>query len=513
MKLKELLKDVILEQMYGYDENFEIEYLCTHSKKICKNSLFFALNGTNANGQNYALEALKNGAKVIVTENNVKNNFINKIDFKVHKNASNLVPEKACVIVVKNARVAMSKICANFYENLHKNLKIISVVGTNGKTSTTHILAKILSQSGKSVGVIGTNQISYNGKTFENDMTTPDPIELHKIFYDMAKNNVEYVVMEVSAHAIYFDKLYGVKSECTIFTNFSQDHLDFFKTMENYKNTKLKFFDKEFTKSCVVNVDDLVGREILSKANIPSVTYGIKNPSDVFAVNVSMNLNGSQFVVNSFDDVYEIKSNLTCLFNVYNILSCIACASVLGVSKTHIKKAIKNLDNIAGRFNILDFKQNFNVVVDYAHTPESLRNLLVNVKGLTKSKIITVFGCPGNRDEKKREIMGKIAGELSDYCIITTDNPQFENSYRIIRQIEYGVSKTNCPYKLLDDREEAISLALSLAQPKNTVLIVGKGIENYQNINGEHVPFADYECVKKQLLIAKKIKLLNKFLY
>lgn len=512
MKLKELLKNVDFEQIFEQNDNLEIEYLCENSKKICKNSLFFALNGTNTNGENYILEAIKNGAVAIVTEKEFKYNS-NRIVFKNDKNTPIFAPKKVCQIVVKNARQTMSKICANFYENLHKNLKIISVVGTNGKTSTTHILAQILSFSGKNVGIIGTNKIEYNNMVLDNDMTTPDTIELHKLFYDMAKNNVEYVVMEVSAHAIYFDKMYGVKSECAIFTNFSQDHLDFFKTMENYKNTKKSFFDKQFCKSCVLNVDDEVGREILSSANIPAVTYGIKNPSDVFAVNVKMDLKGSEFVVNSFDEVFKLKSNLTCLFNVYNILSCVACASFLGIPNKIIKMALKNINSIDGRFNLIESKQNFNIIIDYAHTPESLKNLLINVKTLTKSRIITVFGCPGNRDETKREIMGKIAGEFSDYCILTSDNPQYENSFRIMRQIEYGLYQTNCPYKLIDDRSQAINLALSLAQPKNTVLIVGKGVENYQNINGEHIPFSDFECVKHQLALAKKIKLLDKFLY
>lgn len=513
MELKNLIKGVDLTHKINYNPELEIEYLCENSKKICKNSLFFALKGTNTNGQNYVFEAIKNGAKVIVLEQEVKTNFIKKIDFKNAKNMQNLLANSVCQIVVKNCRKAMSIICANFYENLHKNLKIISVVGTNGKTSVTHILANILKKSGKNVGIIGTNQIYYNFKTIENDMTTPDPILLHKTFYEMTQNGVEYVVMEVSAHAIFFDKLYGVKSEYAIFTNFSQDHLDFFKTMENYKSTKKQFFTSEYTKNAIVNIDDPVGREILAKADIPCLSYGIKNPSDVFAVNISMDLKGSKFVVNYNDDIFEIQSNLTCLFNVYNILACITCAKDLGVDNASIISALKQMENVAGRFNIIDAKQNFNIIVDYAHTPESLKNLLINVKTLTHSKIITVFGCPGNRDEHKREIMGKIAGEYSDYCVITSDNPQYENSYRIIRQIESGVCQTSCAYSIIDDRKEAITLALSLASPKSTILVVGKGIEGYQNINGEHIPFSDIECINSQLKLAKKLKLDNKFLY
>lgn len=513
MKLKQLLKGVFIEQIIDYNPEIEIEYLCDNSKKNCKNSLFFALNGTNTNGLNYVHEAVENGAKVVVLEKNVKNNFMNKIDFKMYKNAQKSPSHFVCQIIVENCRKAMSQICANFYENLHKNLKVISVVGTNGKTSVTHIMEKILLEANKKVGIIGTNQIRFFGKTISNDMTTPDPIVLYKTFYEMAKKGVEYVVMEVSAHAIYFDKVYALDSECAIFTNFSQDHLDFFKTMENYKNAKLKFFKENHIKQNILNIDDEVGREILNISKSPCLTYGIKNPSDIFAVNISMNLKGSSFVVNCNDELMSISTNLTCLFNIYNILACIGCAKALNIDSETIIRALSKIENVAGRFNILDLKQNFNVIVDYAHTPESLKNLLVNVKNLTHGKILTVFGCPGNRDELKREIMGKIAGTFSDYCIITSDNPQYENSFRIMRQIEYGLSQTKCPYSLVDDRRQAINLALSLAQPKSTVLIVGKGIEDYQNINGIHVPFNDIECVKSQLALAKKLKLDNKFLY
>lgn len=494
MELKKLISEVVINQKVNFDENIQVENICMDSSKCTKNSLFFAINGTNTNGELYVSNAVKNGVVVVVAEHKIDNLNV-------------------CQLIVDNTRSAMAKMSANFYDNAHKKLKIIAIVGTNGKTSTAHILGSILSYANKKVGIIGTNGCYICGKKIENDMTTPDPIELHKLFYDMSQVGVEYVIMEASAHAIYLHKLDGIRTECAIFTNFSQDHLDFFGTMENYKQTKLSFFSPKFTKCCAVNVDDKVGLEILNSTSLPCITFGIKNPSDIFAVNISMDLKGSEFVVNAFYDVYQIKTNLTCLFNVYNILSCIACASFLGITSSVIKKALTNMSQIAGRFNVIDLKQNFNIVIDYAHTPESLKSLLQNIKILTKSKIITVFGCPGNRDELKREIMGEIAGKYSDFCVITSDNPQFENSYRIMRQIEQGVYKTNCPYKLVDDREQAVGLALSLAQAKTTVLIVGKGVEDYQNINGEHIPYSDKRAVEKQLLIAKKLKLENKFLY
>ena len=494
MELRKLIYKIAINQRINFDGNIKVENLCLDSSKCSKNCLFFALKGTNTNGELYASSAVKNGAVVVVAEHKIENLNV-------------------CQLIVEDARNAMAQMSANFYYNAHKKLKIIAIVGTNGKTSTAHILGSILSCANKKVGIIGTNGSFICGEKIENDMTTPDPIELHKLFYDMSQVGVEYVVMEVSAHAIFLHKLDGIKTECAIFTNFSQDHLDFFGTMENYKQTKLSFFSPKWTKCCVINIDDKVGQEILNMTSLPCITFGIKNPSDIFAVNISMNLKGSEFVVNAFYDVYTIKTNLTCLFNVYNILGCIACANFLGITQSAIKKALTNMTQIAGRFNVIDLKQNFNIVIDYAHTPESLKSLFKNIKYLTKTKIITVFGCPGNRDELKREIMGEIAGQHSDFCVITSDNPQFENSYRIMRQIEQGVYKTKCPYKLIDDREQAIGLALSLAKAKTTILIVGKGVENYQNINGEHIPYSDKKAVENQLLIAKKLKLDSKFLY
>lgn len=493
MQLKTLIKNLEITQTLNVDENVDILDICSNSKTCKADSIFVCLSGTNTDGQIYVHEAIKNGAKVVVCE--------------CVLDAS--VPQ----IVVKNARISLTKLCANFFNNPQNKLKFVSVVGTNGKTSTAHILAHILTHANKKVGIIGTNGIFYGGKKYFNDMTTPDPYMLFKTLQKMRDANVEYVIMEVSAHAIFFNKVYGIKNECTIFTNFSQDHLDFFGTMQNYKQVKLSYLTLQNTKSLVVNIDDKVGKEILQSTNILTLTYGIKNPSDVFAVNISMNLEGSEFVVNNLDNVYSIKTNLTCLFNVYNILSCISACNILGISKKIIQKSLLSLSQIDGRFNLIKSKQNFNIIIDYAHTPKSLQSLLQNIKKLTKSKIITVFGCPGNRDELKRSIMGEIAGQLSDYVIVTTDNPEYENSIRIMRHIENGIKKTNTPYKLVDDRQNAINLALSLASPKSTVLIVGKGSEDYQLINGKHVEYSDYLAVEQYLSMAKKLKLDNKFIY
>lgn len=493
MKIKQLSENVEIKKMIDVNQESDIESLSDNSKTCRKNSIFFCISGYSTNGQNFVKEAVKNGAVCVVTESelNVK------------------IPQ----IIVKNVRETISLMSANFYQNAHKKLKIISIIGTNGKTSTSYILKSILESAGKKVGIIGTSGVIIGNKKLESDLTTPDPITLHKIFSEMQTSGIEYAVMEVSAHAIYLNKVFGIVSDIAIFTNVSQDHLDFFGTMENYTNVKKSFFNKNHTKSCIVNVDDDTGRELLKEVKLPIMTYGIKNPSDIFAINISMRLSGSEFFVNACDEIFKIRTNLSGLFNVYNILSAICVAKLLSISNEQIQKGIEMISGVEGRFNLIDMGQNFNVVVDYAHTPESLKNLLGNIKNLTKFPIITVFGCPGNRDETKRAVMGEIAGNFSDYVIVTTDNPLYENQYRIMRDIESGVVKTKCGYRLMENRSEAISLALSLATPKSTVVVAGKGVETYQNINGIHIPYNDFDEIKRHITRMKKYNGTKKFLF
>lgn len=483
MKLKDLLKNVEVVNSINYDEDINIESVCDNSNKCVKNSMFICINGYNTNGQQYVKQAKNNGAIVVVSEN-----------------IANL---KLCQIVVKNSRKALSIISQNFYNNANKQLKIIGIVGTNGKTSCCNIIFNMLSDLNKKVGMIGTNIVKFNNKEYEIDLTTPDPLQLNEWFFKMQQQDVEYVVMEVSAHAIYLNKVFGIKFECLLYTNISQDHLDFFKTMENYSKVKIDFFNLKNAKSCVINVDDDYAKTLLSQTDLPVLTYGIKNPSDIFAINLKMDLSGSSFVANICDDIGSVTTNLKGLFNVYNILGAMGVIKMLGFSSDKIFKSIEKLNVVNGRFNILKCGQNFNVVIDYAHTPESLETILSEIKSLTKNDIICVFGCPGNRDELKRSLMGKIAGKYCSFVVITNDNCQYENSFLIMKEIEKGVKKTNCQYLVVEDRKMAIKCAMSVVKPNQTLLIAGKGMENYQNINGFKVPYSDFkvatDCLTQML--------------
>mgnify|MGYP004643225881 FL=1 len=479
MKLSKLLLNLDIVEKVNYDEDIEIDNIYDNSCKVTKNSLFICISGYSTNGENYAYDAEKNGAVVIVSTKKLN--------------------VKCTQIIVKDDRKALSIIASNYFDNSHRNLKMIGVVGTNGKSSCSQIIFDMLKGLNKNVGLIGTNIIRYNDEILENSMTTPDPIKLHKTLNDMEKAGVSYVVMEVSAHAIYLSKVYGIKFETLLFTNISQDHLDFFKTMENYANVKMDFFNLTNANSCVINIDDDYGQKILLKNNLPCLSYGLKNPSDIFAIDIKLNLKKSSFIANICDDIINIESKLIGLFNVYNVLGAIGVLKILDFKIEEIIKAVKNIKIVEGRFNSVDIGQNFNVIIDYAHTPKSLEVVLNQVKKLTRGNIITIFGCPGNRDETKRSIMGEIAGTLSNFVIITTDNPQYENVYRIIREIEQGVKQTDSQYLIVEDRKMAIRCALSICDDNSTLLVVGKGAESYQNVNGYKIHYCDEDVVKECL--------------
>ena len=474
MTISKLLEGV---KYVGKVNNFncKVTNLTVSSVEVTSGSVFFAVKGTSHNGNDYIAEAFNNGAKLVISD--------------THSDLAN-------VITVKNIRKVISKLAYKFYNPIKNGIKSIGVVGTNGNTSTTYILKNILEKSGFSVGVIGTLGIYYKNVKIEPSLTTPDAIYLYKLIGDMATVGVNYVIMELSAHAIYQYRANDIKFETLIFTNCTQDHLDYFSNFEEYKKVKLSVFTTKHTKSAVVNVDDRSGREIVFSNAVPTLTYGIYEPSDVFAINLNVSSANTQYLVNAFDDIGEVKTKLLGEFNVYNVLSSITTACLLGVSLSTCIDAVNEMKSVKGR---LEFVENYNgadIFVDYAHTPDGLEKLLKTVKTFCKNKLYLVFGCGGNRDKDKREKMGKIAGEYADFTIITSDNPRFEEPYSIIRQIEKGIREKSLKYITIQSRYMATGYAISKLKQGDVLVIAGKGAEEYQDVMGVKLNYSDVLTVR-----------------
>ena len=474
MKLKNLIIDGY--KVYGNLET-EISSISFSSKNVKKNSLFVCLKGENFDGHNFVEEAIKQGASAILTER--------KLDFAIPQ------------IVCKNSRKGFAEICARFYGEPQKKLKLIGITGTNGKTTTSHIIKKILETAGKKVGLIGTQGSRIGNRKIRTNLTTPDPDELFLTLKKMADKNVEYVVMEVSAHALALNKIYGLCFEIGILTNITEDHLDFFKNMQAYEDAKISFFNSNFIKSAVVNIDDEKIRKNLNKINVPIVTYGLKNPSDVFALDIVKSLDGTSFVVNYFDNVISLQTCLVGEFNVYNILAGICACALLGVYGNPTIQAFKKIVLPLGRFNVFNLKDDLCVVIDYAHTPDGMKNVLKTIKEVDNRKLICVFGCGGNREQQKRAIMGEIAENFADFVVLTNDNPRFEVPEKIIADIESGMKKTN--HICIADRKEATKYALKISGGEAIIALLGKGDETMQEINGEKYPYNDFEEIKNSL--------------
>lgn len=463
MLLKELLENVKIKQIIG-SENIDISAITIDSKKVQKNNLFICLKGENFDGHECVCEAEKFGAVAVIVERRLDTDLTQ--------------------IIVDDARAAMSKIAANFYDNPSKNMKIVGVTGTNGKTTVTHIIKHILESSGKKVGLIGTLGVFF-GKTFyEPTLTTPDPIELHKILKEMYDYGIDYVVMEVSAHAIDLKKIDDIRFEVGVFTNLTQDHLDYFKDMQTYKSVKTSFFENSRCKYSVINSDDEVGRQLISNIYGDCLSYGIDNPSDVFAINIKEKISGISFVMNLFDSVYKINSKLIGKFNVSNMLAAAVTAGVLGINQKIIANAISEFKGVDGRLEKVVSDSGINVFIDYAHTPDGLKNSLNALKNVTDGNLFCVFGCGGNRDDTKRPLMGEISGNIADFSVITSDNPRYEEPMDIIRQIESGILKITKEYVIVQKREKAIEYALKKLKNGDTMLVAGKGAEKFQEILG-----------------------------
>lgn len=469
------LYDIISNLKFIGIKNFKDTEICAltiNSNEPTENGIFFCINGIKNDGHKFAETAVENGAVCLIVER--------YLDLPVTQ------------IMVDDVRVAMSYISSIFFETYKTKMKFIGITGTNGKTTTTFILRKILMEMGKRVGLIGTEGIFINSLMLPPMLTTPDPIDLHKMIKTFTKNDCEFCVMEVSAHAIALNKIDDIHYNIVGLTNITKDHLDFFLTMENYKNCKASLFSNKHAKLGIINTDSKPTKEISSHSNLTIKTIG--QNGDYRIVQSVQNFKGSVLIFEHNNENYEIKTNLIGDYNLSNLMLAISVLHNLNFELKDIVEKINSIEfEIPGRFNVLKLKTDYNVIIDYAHTPDGMKNIISTVKKLTNGKIITLFGCGGNRDKTKRKEMGEIATQLSDYVVITSDNPRDENPNMIIGEITENLTKTN--YEIEVDRKKAIEKALTIAKTGDVVLILGKGAENYQEISGVKFHFSDYEVV------------------
>lgn len=480
MKLYDIISNLKFIGIKNYQE-LNIDSLSCDSNEKINDGIYFCIKGINRDGHNYAKDAIENGAVCLVVEK--------FLDLPITQ------------ILVENSRIAMSFISSVFYETYKSKMKFIGITGTNGKTTTTFLIREILTKLGKSVGLIGTEGIYINHLLLPANLTTPDPIDLHKLIKDMDNNGCEYCVMEVSAHAIALNKIDNIYYDIVGLTNITKDHLDYFINMENYMKCKASLFDYKHAKFGIINTDVKYGKEISKRSNIEIQTVG--KDADIKIIDSNKGLSGTDFKFQYRDKIYKAHTNLIGDYNISNIMMAIACLINLGININDIIDTINTNEFIVpGRFNVLNLDTNYNVIIDYAHTPDGIKNVLTAIKNLPIARLITVFGCGGNRDKTKRSEMGEVATDLSDFVIVTSDNPRFENPELIIDDIMTGI-KSNNAYRI-ENRKSAIEYALSIAKANDVVAILGKGAENYQDINGVKIPYSDYDVVDNYFKYSKK---------
>jgi len=479
----ETLLNGVSHEIIQRGSNAEISSVTIDSRKVKPGSLYICLRGLTVDGHSFILSAAAAGATAVLVEER-----------------SITYPQDLTVIFVKNTRQAMAYVAANYNGHPAQKLRLIGVTGTNGKTTTTYFIEEILRKLGRKTGLIGTVGARVGDTPLDIPFataTTPDPLELHEMFAKMLELGVQDVVMEVSSHALAFFKMEGLIFDVGVFTNLTQDHLDFHGTMINYALAKAQLFAQ--SKVAVVNGDDEYTPLMLKiHGEDPYIIYSIDTPSGLQATNVKCMPFGSTF------DLWEEKYNLlvSARYNVYNILATIGVAMVLGQplsSVEAIRKAVSEISSVPGRIQAVPNSIGVQIFVDYAHSPDSLEKTIASIREITSGRVITLFGCGGDRDITKRPIMGKIAGKLSDYCILTSDNPRTEDPFAIIAQTEIGVKEATSSYRICENRKDAIFAGVKMLNSGDALIVAGKGHEDYQEIGTTKYPFSDYDTVVKAL--------------
>lgn len=482
MKLYELLKDMKYELISG-NVDIDVANISYDSRKVIEGSMFVCIKGANVDGHDYIKEAIKKGALAIV------------IDEELELKSRNIT-----LIKVENSKIALASLASSFYNKPSKEINLVGVTGTNGKTTVIHYIKDILEANKKRTAIIGTLGYEFEEKEANIEKvnpTTPEALELQGLFREFKNKGAENVIMEVTSSALAKYRVENCNFNVGVFTNLSQDHLDEHGTMENYKNEKIKLFKK--CSIGIINLDDKISEEIIKKATCKILTYGINKEADIRATDIKYKNDSVLFKVNFKDVTKEVEVNIPGKVTVYNVLAAIGGCIGLGVSISDIVKAMPNIKYVSGRLEMIKNSANKSVIVDYAHTPDALERLLMMARETIQGRIISIFGCGGDRDKSKRKVMGMAAGILSDYCIITSDNPRSEEPMRIIEDIEEGMLSINSTYEKIVDRRKAIERGLKLLKDEDLLIIAGKGHENYQIIGKERIHFDDREVVKELL--------------
>lgn len=495
MHLSKLLEGVrvtkLYQTMFGrmvVTHDVEVHAIQYDSRKVENNDCFVAMRGTGVDGHRFISEAINKGAKVVVVEDD--NAFPDSL-------AMHTGVVKA---VVQDSRKALAGMAANFYGRPAQKLSIIGVTGTNGKTTTTHLVKSILEANGEKAGLVGTIEYTVGRQVTPAPHTTPESLELHGLFANMVEAGCTSVSMEVSSHALQQSRVHGIDFRVAAFTNLTQDHLDYHGSMGKYFDAKKILFDGLKPESAAVtNADDAWGGKIVSSTAAKRFSYALNAGADFKASNVDLSLRGITMSIEHRSAKNMVQSPLVGRFNVYNILTAYAIGQALNIPEQKVQQGIAKLESVKGRFERVSSPHGWTAIIDYAHTPDALEKCLLAIRELTPDgRIITVFGAGGDRDKTKRPLMGKIASELSDLSIITSDNPRTEDPQRIVDEIATGVSKKAQVQQEID-RRKAIQKAVALARPGDVVLVAGKGHEEYQVIGHEKIHFSDREVVEEYI--------------
>ncbi len=484
MKLSEVLKIISYKESNIVDSNVLFTNISCDSRNIKEGGLFVAIRGESDDGGNYIKEAVKNGAVAVI----------------IDKNSGVSIPESVSYIIVNNVREEYAKLASLFFDYPSRHIKVIGITGTNGKTTIAFLIQHIL-KSHAPCGMLSTIIYDTGRQRLDAGQTTPDAYYINQFLKEMIKNKCKYCVMEVSSHALSQSRVDHLNFDAAIFTNLTQDHLDYHTTMEEYFLSKLRLFKEvSLNKLSFINIDSDYGKRLISELPGKYYTYGINRRADFKADQIHSDLKGLSFNIHADGKCFRVRSPLICLHNVYNILAAFSYTYNQGIDPHDIVKAINEFSGVVGRLESVYCGQPFHVYIDYAHTPDAFHNVFSSIKDLKKGKIITVFGCGGNRDRTKRPLMGSIASKYSNNVIITNDNPRFEDEGTIHADIIKGLSpRDGFQYEVIPERKIAIEKAILMANPDDIVLILGKGHEEYMIKGKEKIVFSDRKVAKEIL--------------